>query len=380
LGHHSQGLRKGSSSSGRLGWPLRSLSQLSPEGLSPPHGLGSVTPGLVPLADDLAKLQPPLLHLLGLGGHLLLGRRSLFSSRLRLCPRRHRCLRLQLITERPKVLELSKRSLEWQGRPSRGTPTPAGYGYLTRHLPSKATHSQLSGLASLQASPSARNEEETRYYTQVPRCSGLDSHNEQTPALKVPLQTELRFHPRGYDLPPHQRACETTNSRWLAANHYTSSDNDLRLGRQDNSSDGPRANVTAGRPSFTSPRGGREPAIKAKEPEARSAGGTDGVVGGETFSGCHHLSTDDSGHLPTNTAPASGGRPKAHWQVLTPVLATRTRTGPSQNTSTALTAYDVLCDPPVQPATVTRTEDGMLHPGQAAAVRLPPHGWRTPPP
>jgi hypothetical protein len=22
----------------------------------------------------------------------------------------------------------------------------------------------------------------------------------------------------------------------------------------------------------------------------------------------------------------------------------------------------------------------MLHPGQAAAVRLPPHGWRTPPP
>jgi hypothetical protein len=57
---------------------------------TPPLGdfhLGSVTPGLVPLADDLAKLQPPLLHLLGLGSHLLLGRRSLFLSRLRLCPR-----------------------------------------------------------------------------------------------------------------------------------------------------------------------------------------------------------------------------------------------------------------------------------------------------
>jgi hypothetical protein len=52
----------------------------------------------------------------------------------------------------------------------------------------------------------------------------------------------------------------------------------------------------------------------------------------------------------------------------------------SQNTSTALAAYDVLCDPSVQPATVARTEDRMLHPGQAAAVRLPPHGWRTPPP
>jgi hypothetical protein len=53
----------------------------------------------------------------------------------------------------------------------------------------------------------------------------------------------------------------------------------------------------------------------------------------------------------TNTAPASVGRPKAHRQVLTPVLATK-----------------------------ARTEDGMLHPGWAATVRLPRHGWRTPPP
>jgi hypothetical protein len=33
-------------------------------------------------------------------------------------------------------------------------------------------------------------------------CSGPDSHNEQTPALKVPLQTELRFRPRRYEQPP----------------------------------------------------------------------------------------------------------------------------------------------------------------------------------
>jgi hypothetical protein len=33
-------------------------------------------------------------------------------------------------------------------------------------------------------------------------CSGPDSHNELTPALKVPLQTELRFCPRGYEQPP----------------------------------------------------------------------------------------------------------------------------------------------------------------------------------
>jgi hypothetical protein len=34
----------------------------------------------------------------------------------------------------------------------------------------------------------------------------------------------------------------------------------------------------------------------------------------------------------------------------------------------------------VRLATVARTEDGMLHPGWAAAVRLPRHGWTTPPP
>jgi hypothetical protein len=32
----------------------------------------------------------------------------------------------------------------------------------------------------------------------------------------------------------------------------------------------------------------------------------------KTFSGYHHLSTDGGVHLPTNTAPASAGRPKAH--------------------------------------------------------------------
>ena len=93
-------------------------------------------------------VMPPLLHLLGLGSHLLLGRQSLFLSRLRLCPRRRRCLRLQLSAKRPKVLTLSKKSLERQGRPSQGTPTPPGYGYLTRHLPRKATHTWLSCSAS----------------------------------------------------------------------------------------------------------------------------------------------------------------------------------------------------------------------------------------
>jgi hypothetical protein len=100
----------------------------------------------------------------------------------------------------------------------------------------------------------------------IPRCSGPDSHNEQTPALKVPLQMELRFHSRGYEQPPHLRACGTTSSGWLVADHY-SSDNDLRSGRPNSSSDDLRADVAATRPSLASPLEGQGQAIKAKEPE-----------------------------------------------------------------------------------------------------------------
>jgi hypothetical protein len=36
----------------------------------------------------------------------------------------------------------------------------------------------------------------------IPRCSGPDSYKEQTPALKMILQTELQFHSRRYEQPP----------------------------------------------------------------------------------------------------------------------------------------------------------------------------------
>jgi hypothetical protein len=74
LGHHRQGLLREPGPSRRSDRPLRSLSQLSPEDTSPAHGLGSPTPGLVPPVDDLARSQPPLQRLLGLGSPLLLGR------------------------------------------------------------------------------------------------------------------------------------------------------------------------------------------------------------------------------------------------------------------------------------------------------------------
>jgi hypothetical protein len=74
LGHRRQGLLQEPDPSRWLDQPLRSLSQLSPRDISPAHGLGSPTPGLVPPADDLARFQPPLLRLFGLGSPLLLGR------------------------------------------------------------------------------------------------------------------------------------------------------------------------------------------------------------------------------------------------------------------------------------------------------------------
>ena len=76
LSHRRQGLLQEPGPSRWPDSPLRSLSQPSPGDTGPAHGLGSPTPGLVPPVDDLARFQPPLLCLLGLGSPLLLGRRS----------------------------------------------------------------------------------------------------------------------------------------------------------------------------------------------------------------------------------------------------------------------------------------------------------------
>jgi hypothetical protein len=45
------------------------------------------------------------------------------------------------------TLKTSESTRKRQGRPSRGTPTPPGYGYLTHHLPQKVTHARISGSA-----------------------------------------------------------------------------------------------------------------------------------------------------------------------------------------------------------------------------------------
>jgi hypothetical protein len=89
------------------------------------------------------------------------------------------------------------------------------------------------------------------------------------------------------------------NPRWLANARSGSSDNDLRSGWPNSSSDDLRADAAAMSPSPTSPLEGRGQAIKAKEPEARSADGGGDLVGDEDFFSHHHLSTDDGSRLPT---------------------------------------------------------------------------------
>jgi hypothetical protein len=92
------------------------------------------------------------------------------------------------------ILMMSKRDLERQGRLSRGTPTPLGYRYLTRHLPRKVAHAQISD--------SATDEQvlmlETRgkKHDFIPKCSGLSSHKEQTHVLGVTMVPRLRRRQR----------------------------------------------------------------------------------------------------------------------------------------------------------------------------------------
>jgi hypothetical protein len=129
------------------------------------------------------------------------GRRSFFSSQLCLCPCWHGCLRLRLIVERPRV-SLTKQEKPWAARPTEPRDSYASGIRIPHSSPShEATHTWLSGSASRQAGPSARNDEK-HGFTPKYTCLGPDSHNEQTPALKVPLQTELRFRPRRYEQPP----------------------------------------------------------------------------------------------------------------------------------------------------------------------------------
>jgi hypothetical protein len=153
----------------------------------------------------------------------------------------------------------------------------------------------------------------------------------------------------GTNNPPHWRARGAQGSRWLTAARSGSNDNDLRSRWPNCSGGGLRADAAATMPSPTSPLEGRGQAIKAKEPEARSADGGGDPVGDEDFFSRHHLSADDRSHLPIGRSPLGSSRTSG-----APTSAQRRRTGAKagqpQNTNAALAARDVLGGPPMRAA------------------------------
>ena len=117
----------------------------------------------------------------------------------------------------------------------------------------------------------------------------------KTPALKVPLQTELRFRLRRYEQPPTLEGLRS-NRKPQAAHRRpkSSSDNDLCSERPNSSNDDLRADAAAIRPSPTSPLEGRGQAIEAKEPRpgARTAAAIPSVTRTSPAT-CAQLSPED---------------------------------------------------------------------------------------
>jgi hypothetical protein len=88
-----------------------------------------------------------------------------------LLPKRLSCFPAISVTE-PR--ETNKSACKRQGRPSRGTPTTLGYGYLTRHLSRKITLTRISDSATdEQVQILETGGKETQLYNTTTKCSGL---------------------------------------------------------------------------------------------------------------------------------------------------------------------------------------------------------------
>src|SRR5688572_26256000 len=80
-----------------------------------------------------------------------------------------------------------------QGRPSRGTPTPPGYGYLTHHLPRKATLARTNIPVTDKKSRYSKQEEKRRSFTTQRGCvcSGLGGRTRHTLQDTLTLQARV---------------------------------------------------------------------------------------------------------------------------------------------------------------------------------------------
>jgi hypothetical protein len=109
----------------------------------------------------------------------------------------------------------------------------------------------------------------------------------KTPAFKMPLQTELRFHLRRYKQ-PHTIGGPAEQQKadgWLAAARSNSDDDDFCSGGANSSSDDLRADAAAIRPLPT-PSLERQGRAEGRRVGGQSVGSAGYLVGGETSSGC----------------------------------------------------------------------------------------------
>jgi hypothetical protein len=125
--------------------------------------------------------------------------------------------------------ETNKGACKWQGRPSRGIPTPLGYGYLTHRLPRKITLTWVSNPATDERVRICKTGgKETQPYITMIKCSGLGGRRRHTFIQNKLLRQNqaspgegaaLRLHPRR-DLPRHRTTAQAGGSlprRWSPA-------------------------------------------------------------------------------------------------------------------------------------------------------------------
>jgi hypothetical protein len=140
------------------------------------------------------------------------GRQSFFSSHLCLCPCWHHCLRLRLIVERLRV-SLTKQEKPRAARPIEPRDSYASGIQIPHSSPShEATHTWLSGSASRQASPSARNEEKHGFTPKYIHVQALTATMNRHRHSRCHYKRNSSSAPSGYEQPPHRRACGATNS------------------------------------------------------------------------------------------------------------------------------------------------------------------------
>ena len=90
--------------------------------------------------------------------------------------------------------EMNKSACKWQGRPSRGIPTPSGYLYLTRHLPRNITLTWVSNPATDERVRTRKTGgKETQLYITMIKCSGLGGRKRH--AFKINCSGRIRRRP-----------------------------------------------------------------------------------------------------------------------------------------------------------------------------------------